>query len=201
MIKQFLIEIYNHYENCERGESDMKKKGIVIFLVIVFMLVGSVKLYMYITSSHGTYYSSVNEFIDENGREYFVDMYNPKSYFNDEIKKEKISKINRMDIYYNGDAKDGYSINYKNILGEVSLGILINRLDVNKKALEDYTKYDYDHYQIYVNESGSYIQSISDDYSVILEFENLDLCTEKKLNILKEKGIEIIKDIYVLNMK
>lgn len=165
------------------------------------LMIGSLKLYIYMTSSHGIYYSSISDYIEENGKEYFIDMYDPKSYFDQNIKKEKLTEINNIEVSHFKDPRNTYCLYFENIITGTSLGMMFDRTKDIGESMEDYTIQKYDNYQIYVHKDDTpTIIGENKEYIIYLNFEDA-LTTKEFSDRLKNIGIEMIKDIFELNSK
>lgn len=177
----------------------MKKKVVLIFLAMVFVF-GGFYLWYYMSSNHNFHYSSVNQFIKENGSEYFIDMYDPHSYFDIGAKKEKLTEINKLNIYYQNDPHDIYFITFYDVFDQVNLDMHFCNNGETDEALDDYIMHDYEDYQIYIYEKEDIPRLIgkNKDYLIYIEYENYPN-NQDKINKLKEKAVQMLKDTFSIN--
>ena len=75
-----------------------------ISLIVLF------QIYINLVSSTTSHFTTVEGLVEYNGRSKFIDIYDPKAYYDLTKEKRAISQINRIDIYYNGSSKEGYNI-------------------------------------------------------------------------------------------
>ncbi|MBS5112891.1 MAG: hypothetical protein KHZ15_09460 [Coprobacillus cateniformis] len=95
----------------------MKKKAYVFSLIVILSLFIFWYLSTGVSRNMGTSYSSVKEFQLKCTKE-FYDFYAPQYYFNNANKKQTLTELNNIDIWYQGSADSYYSITFKGTLFE-----------------------------------------------------------------------------------
>lgn len=175
-----------------------KYKSYLLILLFVFIVVGLYQVYVKLTSSSATYYSSVKELIEHNGQSKFIDFYDPKAYYDTTKEKKTISQINDLDIYYNGSSEDEYNIPFDIIQSNGTKVELHVSISFIKETYEDHLEViNKDHYDIYMNKGASLLVGVCDEYEVCIKYFPQDMKELSDAN--KRIGIEMIDDIMRLN--
>ena len=138
----------------------MKKKGLFVSLIIILVLfifwVLSVGFPRHMEDS----YSSVKIFQFKSTKK-FYDFYSPQSYFNQKIKKQTLTDINNIDIWYQGSADNYYSIVFKGALFEQE--ILHKNIEVTY-SVSNFTEDEFEKIK-------SKDELIDDDFSIYFYFD------------------------------
>lgn len=176
----------------------MNKKKVFIAILIIGLAIVGFYLYIDLTSSHDISYSSVSEYIDDNGKEYFVDMYNPESYFSSQEKK-KISDINHYTIYHELDPQDYYSIPFQ-LENQLDLTMTVNRNDDNDYDVYTYQMEKESYANLYIKSDDTSMTIVSKKGNMTITFlYEFQHKTQNDLDKIKETTKNMLKDIYELN--
>lgn len=166
---------------------------IILFVLFLFFVVPHMKI--------GTYYYNASRYIENNGQENFVDMYNPKSYFDENEKKVKLTQMNIIEIVYHGDPKKVYFINFEDIDHGIDLSITVNK---NLDELDEYVTEEgvsqvFDDYHLYVRKNGeAFVVGYNEKYMISLDFYKLNM-SEEEIQKCIMIGEKMIKDTFELN--
>ena len=176
-----------------------KLKILIVIVVLIISYFGWLEL----TSSSDMHYNNVDELQNENGQ-IFYDFYDPRSYFDETEKKEKVSMFDNLKIYYHGDAKQMYAMEFKKIDNECDLSFIVyhdNTVFQEEYQLEKYQQID-DSLPLYEqieNQSLIYI-FMTNQKEIILKFENIyrDI-TDEEIISYRNIAKEMINDAKKIN--
>lgn len=142
----------------------MKKKGLCVSLIIILVLFVFWGLSIGIPRHMENSYSSVKEFQLKSTTK-FYDFYAPQSYFNQKIKKQTLTDINNIDIWYQESTDNYYSIVFKG----ASFGQEI--LHKNIEVTYSVTKFTEDEFE----KIKSKYELIDDDFNIYSYFDERNI--------------------------
>lgn len=176
----------------------MKKKLGVIVLIVVLLCFGY-WIFNVTRTSKSFSYSSVSAYIKENG-DCFYDFYDPKIYFNPDVKKQTLKEKDNMKIYHQKDPKHYYSIDFKKVKDAINLNIIVDKNMEEDYELDSREKKVIQNKEMYVEVNQVRISIVypqKENYiDVIFEYNNLD---DKEINQLFDIGYQMIIDSIELN--
>lgn len=157
------------------------------------------------TSSHAPSYSSVSQYIEENGKENFIDMYIPEYYFNSATKKT-VSSLKGLQInykiYHQNNPKEYYSLCFDKFHDDLLLTIVVDKSnDMTSEHFSDYTLEKQGDYKFYSRNDDMQVTCIGMKnhfkISVIIEFVSHQ--SKEEINQFNQISKDMIRDMFTLN--